>query len=244
MTMPRPLVVTFIVISLAASALAQEPPPPPPGEAPPPPVMIEETAPAPEEAPLGVTYGPALDPPAFGVGAKLGVLLPQVSTELSTAVTGGVELSFALPFAGRRLALFVESAYAQPEVSRSGVTDPRVPGGAYDGTQTQRELVVGGGLLLRALPPASVWNGYALLGARGYFLETITVGSAGGADFGENREQSARFGGIFAAGGERLLGPGVLLLEVGFGTSSLPHLITGDVTTGAVAIQLGYRVLF
>jgi hypothetical protein len=178
------------------------------------------------------------------VGAKIGVLLPQIATELGATVTGGVELSFNLPFARRRVALYAEVGYAQPEVSRSDVADPRLTGGPYEGTQTQRELVAGGGLLVLAAPPASLWNGYGMIGARAYFLETITVGSSGGQAFGENTEQSARFGGIFAVGAERLLGPGVALLEVGFGTSDLPHLITGDVSTSALAIQLGYRFLF
>jgi len=109
-----------------------------------------------------------------------------------------------------------------------------VPGDAYDGTQTQRELIVGLGFVGRVAPPRSVWNGYGMLG----------VGSAGGAELGENREQSARFGGMVTLGGERLLGPGVLALEAGFGTSDLPHLITGDVSTGAIAIQIGYRLFF
>jgi len=46
-----------------------------------------------------------------------------------------------------------------------------------------------------------VWNGYGMLGGRAYFLETLTVGSAGGAELGENREQSARFGGMVTLGG-------------------------------------------
>ncbi len=183
-------------------------------------------------------------PPAVGIGAKVGVLLPQVATELGTTVTGGLELSFGLPFAARRVALYAEAAYAQPEVSRSGVADPRVAGGSYQGTQTQRELAVGGGLLARVLPPGSTWNGYAQLGVRAYFLETVTNGSAAGAAFGENTEQSTHVGGVGALGGERRAGPGVVLLEVAYGTSDLPHLITGDVTTGAIAIQLGYRLLF
>jgi hypothetical protein len=186
----------------------------------------------------------AQEPPIAGVAAKVGVLLPQVTTELGPALTGGIELSFNLPVARRRLAIYAEVGYAQPTVSRSGVMDPRLTGGPYEGTQTQRELVAGGGLLVRAAPPGSVWNGYALAGARAYFLETITVGSSGGMAFGENTEQSARFGGVFAVGGERLLGPGAALFEVAFGTSDLPHLITGDVSTGAIAIQLGYRFLF
>jgi hypothetical protein len=182
--------------------------------------------------------------PAFGVGAKVGVLLPQISTELGTAPMGGIELSFAFPWVERRVGLFLEAEYSQPTVSRSNVADPRVGTGTFDEKQTQKELVIGGGLIIRVAPPASRWNGYALLGARGYFLKTVSVGSANMNEFGENTEQSAKLGGYFALGGERQLGPGALLLEVGFGTSDLDHLITGDVSTSAIAIQLGYRFLF
>jgi hypothetical protein len=166
-----------------------------------------------------------------------------VATELGAAPVGGLELAYGLAVR-RQVGLYLEASYAQPSVSRDGVSDPRVAGDAYDGTQTQRELVVGLGLFGRFLPALSPWNGYAMLGARAYFLETLTVGSAAGAELGENREQSARFGGVLALGAEYLLGPGVLLLEAGFGTSDLPHLITGDVSTGAIAIQLGYRLFF
>jgi len=224
---------SLFVIALASPVAAQEPPPPaePPVVAEEPPVVVVPAAVVPE-------------PPAFAVGLKLGVVLPQVATELGPAPTGSIELSYAMPFAQRRVGIYLEAAYAQPSVERSGIPDPRVPGDAYDGTQTQRELIVGLGFVGRVAPPRSVWNGYGMLGGRAYFLETLTVGSAGGAEFGENREQSARFGGMVTLGGERLLGPGVLALEAGFGTSDLPHLITGDVSTGAIAIQIGYRLFF
>jgi hypothetical protein len=124
-------------------------------------------------------------PPALSVGAKVGVLLPQVATELGTAPLGGIEAAFALPFAARRVGLYLELGYAQPKVARTDVADPRLTGGAYEGTQTQRELVAGMGLLGRLAPPASIWNGYGMLGARAYFLETVTMGSASASPFGE-----------------------------------------------------------
>ena len=182
--------------------------------------------------------------PKFGVAAKVGVLLPQIATELGAAPMGGLELSFAFPWASRRVGFYLECGYSQPTVSRSNVADPRVGTGTFDEEQTQKELMTGLGLVFRVHPPASRWNGYALLGARAYFLRTVSVGSANMQEFGENREQSAKLGGYFALGGEHQLGPGALLLEVGFGTSDLDHLITGDVSTSAIAIQLGYRFLF
>lgn len=228
---------TILFLSGVALAQQQPPPPPPPAEAPPPVVATEP-------APVMVSETATPPPPQFGVGLKFGVLLPQISTELGAAPMGMLELSWAFPALERRLGIFLEASYSQPKVERTNVADPRVGGGMYNGTQTQRELTVGGGLVARIFPPKSVWNGYALLGARGYFLKTLSEGSAGGNAFGENTEQSSKFGGYFAAGGERLLGPGVVLLEVGFGTSDLDHLITGDVSTSAIAIQLGYRFLF
>jgi hypothetical protein len=183
-------------------------------------------------------------PPAFAVGIKLGVVLPQVTTELGTAVGGGLEASWGFPVLARRIGLYAEVNYTQPTVSRTTLTDPRVMGGVYDSSQTQRELTLGAGLVGRIAPPASVWNGYVMAGVRAYLLETLTEGSAAGAPFGENTEKSTQVGGFVALGGERRLGPGALLLEVGYGASSLPHTITGDVSTGAVVAQLGYRLYF
>jgi hypothetical protein len=181
-------------------------------------------------------------PPAFALGLKVGVLLPQIATQLGTAVAGGLELSWGFPVLDRRIGLYLEANYTQPSVSRTSLADPRVGGGTYDGDQTQRELTLGGGLYGRIAPPGSTWNGYLLAGARAYLLETVSNGSAAGAPFGENTEKSTQLGGFAALGGERRLGPGALLLEVGFGSSPLPHTITGDVSTSAIVIQLGYRL--
>src|SRR5262249_23215035 len=159
-----------------------------------------------------------------------------------TTVAGGVEIGYAFPVLERRVGLYLEANYTQPEVSRSGVQDPRVAGGSYDSTTTQKELTLGGGLFARLQPPGAIWNAYLLAGARAYLLETNTNGSAAGAAFGENTEKSSQLGGFVAAGGERRLGPGAFLLEVGYGASSLPHTITGDVSTGALVIQIGYRL--
>jgi hypothetical protein len=183
-------------------------------------------------------------PAAFTVGAKLGVLLPQVSTELGAAVGGGLELAYTFPVWERRLGLYVEANYTQPGVSRSQVSDPRVAGGSYSTDTTQKELTLGGGLILRVAPPCTVWNGYLMGGVRAYLLETDTNGSASGAPFGAHTEKSSQVGGFVAVGGERRLGPGALLLELGYGASSLPHTITGDVSTGALQIQVGYRLFF
>jgi hypothetical protein len=171
---------------------------------------------------------------------KFGVVLPQIATELGTNVGGELEVSYRVM---KGLSPFFAIGYTQPTVSRSELADPRLDA-PYEGTQTQRELTTSLGVLYRFLPPAAKLNGYAGLGARLYFLETKTEGSDGTDGFGDNTEQSTRFGGVLMGGGELRLGPGALALEAQFGDSSLPHLITGDVTTGALAFQVGYRMMF
>ena len=60
----------------------------------------------------------------------------------------------------------------------------------------------------------------------------------------ENRETSTRYGAALLGGVEYILGPGAAVFEVDVGGSDLPHLITGDVNTTAIATTIGYRLLF
>jgi len=182
-----------------------------------------------------------LPPPGpFAVGLKVGVVLAHVATPLGTAAGGELELSYRV---WRGLSVFLSAGYTRPTVERTSVADPRLAG-AYDGTQTQEELTTSLGLLYRFLEPASKWNAYAGLGGRLYFLKTHTEGNVATQPFGENTEQSTQVGAVVVLGGEVRLGPGALALEAQFGDSSLPHVITGDVSTGALAFDLGYRFSF
>jgi len=45
-------------------------------------------------------------------------------------------------------------------------------------------------------------------------------------------------------GGEYLLGPGALLLEVAMGVGSLSGLITGESSASALSVLVGYRLRF
>lgn len=179
-------------------------------------------------------------PGPLAVGAKVGIVLPQISTELGT--TWGTELDASFRVI-ERVTVFGGFGYTQPRVSRTSVMDPRV-GTSYDGTQTQRELTLSAGARYGFMPPESMWNAYAGLALRMYMLETVTVGDAAANDFGRNTEKSTRVGGVIVAGGQRRIGPGAALAELQLGGSSLPHLITGDVTTAAMALGLGYRLAF
>lgn len=178
---------------------------------------------------------------AVALGAKLGIVLPQIATELGTTWGAEIEGSFLLPALERRLAAFAAFGYTQPVVSRTALSDPRLAG-AYDGKQTQRELTLGAGVLARLFPPGARFNGYSALGARLYFLETVTVGAQGGAAFGENQERSTRVGAVFTVGGEMTVWRGAAGAELQLGASDLPHTITGDVSTGALSVVVGYRL--
>lgn len=180
------------------------------------------------------------------VGARLGVFLPQVSSELGTHVIATLEGGYVLPVWDGRLQVFGSLAYTQPERTETRRDNrlPGAPGGEYDFTTIQRELTLDAGMLCRFLPFESRFNGYALLGPRLYLLETETFGEAGGEKFGTNYEQSTKIGFIFGLGGEVILGPGRILLQLSFAYSQLQHEFTGNVPTGALAISAGYRFVF
>jgi len=174
------------------------------------------------------------------IGLYSGVVLPQLGSELGTTI--GVQLEGGYRV-WKNLAPFLAVSYSQPTVDTTK-TDPRITAGTYMTSTTQRELTVTLGAMWWFREPGEKWNIFLGLGARVWFLKTITNGSAGGMPFGENTEQSARFGGMGQVGAELTLGPGALGLTVEVGGSELPHVITGDVQTTALQIALGYRLFF
>ena len=179
------------------------------------------------------------------VGARLGVFLPQVSSELGAYVVATLEGGYILPWLDGRFQVFGAVAYTQPERSENR-TDERLTetGGNYTYTTIQRELTVEAGLLFRFLPIETRFNAYASLAPRLYMLQTETFGEAGDEKFGTNLEQSTKIGFSFSLGGEMILGPGRILLQVAFAYSQLQHEVTGNVPTGALIVAAGYRFVF
>ncbi len=171
---------------------------------------------------------------------QTGIVLPQVASHLGSAV--GIRLDVGVRLGGR-LSVFGAVGYSQPGVSHSQ-SDPRLAAGDYTTSTTQRELTLATGLVWRFLPMTGTFNVYAGLGAKVYLLETITSGSSSGQSFGENRETSTRSGATGLGGLEYRLGFGAACAELELGGSDLPHLITGDVATTAVAFTVGYRLFF
>lgn len=173
------------------------------------------------------------------VGVHVGVVLPQLGSKLGTAPA--FELDGGYVVTGR-LAATLAISYSQPPVDHT-IMDPRVVDGSYSSQSTQRELAILVGARYRFLPPSSPFNAYAGAGLKTYFLKTLVEGDAGGQRFGQNTEQSTRFGGAIFGGGELRAGPGAACLELELGGSSLPHTTTGDVQTTAASITVGYRFL-
>lgn len=248
------ILVAFILALTAPAALAQEKTEtkeePAPAEKEP---AKEEPKPV-EESPVivgrkVVDIAPAEEPEAVDkvivVGAHLGVIAPGVSSELGAHVVATLEGGYILPWLEGRLQVFGSVSYAQPERSETR-EDPRLEdaGGTYQYTTIQRELTFDAGLLARLFPLGTPYNAYASFAPRLFLLETETYGKAGGEKFGTNYEQSTKFGFCFAMGGEMILGPGRILVQLGFSYSQLQHAITGNVPTGALTASAGYRMFF
>jgi len=173
------------------------------------------------------------------VGLSTGVLFSQLQSELGTSFSIKRDGGYAV---WRNLSVFGAVAYTQPSVD-GDLSDPRLGASDYTTSTTQRELTLAVGALWRLFTPGAPWNAYGGVSARTWLLKTITKGSSGGESFLENQETSTRFGLGATLGGELGIGPGAVFGELDLGGSDLPHAITGDVATTAMAINVGYRLL-
>ncbi|MDH5490627.1 MAG: hypothetical protein OEY14_01510 [Myxococcales bacterium] len=181
------------------------------------------------------------------VGVGVGGYVPSLFTELRPHALVELDVGFMLPFMQRKLAVVAQLAYAPPGNDGTG-SDARLgETGAYSFDITTHQLMVGLGPVFRLAPPGSSFVPYAGLLGRIYMLRTLSNGAAdpgepSQAPFGENTEESLEFGAALLLGGELRLGPGSLSLELSFGYSTLPHQITGDVSTSSIGGALGYRL--
>jgi hypothetical protein len=176
-------------------------------------------------------------PGSIVIGGEVGALFPQPFTELGTHFVGGLELGYRLPFAEQRFEIMAAGAYQPP--ANSFTISRRE--GEYEGKVVSQQLHVSLGPRIHFLRGTSPFNVTLALGPRLYFLRSVSSGSRNGQAFAEYREQSSQFGFFAALGGEYLLGPGAVFLDIDFGYAKMPHKITGDVNTGALATTLGYR---
>ena len=217
--------------------------------------LVAEAPPPVEAAPAVEEPAPSDEAPAndfrnawVSVGARVGLYVPGIVNRMDPHVLVGIDLAVLLPFLERRLAVQAEVGWAPPGAGVAATEDPRLgaPGSmsSWTASMTTDELFVGGGLLFRFLPPGDLFVPYLGVSGRVYFLRTVTWGVGAGEPFGENSEVSTQGGLGVNLGGEVRLGPGALVIDLGFGWSDLPHTITGATSTSALSAQLGYRFFF
>jgi hypothetical protein len=182
---------------------------------------------------------PEKDRGAFVAGAKVGGLVPFDG--LGPFVLGTVEVGYVLPFLKRSFAGVIDVSYTAPSTSGEQ-PDPRVDGGTYSWTLTQKELVIQPTIMYR-LTSLGRLVPYVGIGPRIYLLRSIVEGKAGGQVIGETIEQSTKVGAGLPLGVEFKLGPGALLGELLFEFGPLDHTATGSSHTAAGTLQLGYRLM-
>jgi hypothetical protein len=178
-------------------------------------------------------------PGALVIGAEVGAIFPQPFSELNTHVAFGLELGYRLPFAEERVEIMFDAGFSPP---KNSFTLARSEGGAtYEGKLTEQELHFSLGPRFHVMERSSPWNFTIALGPRLYFLRSWSNGSRDGKPFAEFYEENAEFGLFVALGGEYILGPGALFLDIDFGWSDLDHKISGDANTGNITPTIGYR---
>jgi hypothetical protein len=236
----------LVVVCASAIAAAQSRPAASPQSqpaAPPqsqPAVPPQSQTPAPAEPEVTATAAPAEEeaPGPFVVGAGLGALFPQPFSELGTHVVFGLEVGYRLPFFGQRIEVKGDVGYSPPgnsvDISRTE--------GTYKAEVVSQQLYFSLGPRVRLMPSASRWNVTLALGPRIFLLRTTSNGSRDGEAFVEFTEQSTEVGLFAVLGGEYVLGPGSLFLDLNLAWSGLSHRITGDVSTGSLALTAGYRL--
>lgn len=189
----------------------------------------DQTAPDPSAKPRG----------AFVAGLKFGGIASF--NGLGPFVNGAVEAGYILPALNRGIGIYADVAYTVPTTTGEN-TDPRVPGGKYAWTLTQKELTITPMVVYR-MTRFGRFVPYVGIGPRIYMLESITEGKAGTEVILQTKERSTRIGGAVPLGVDIKVGPGAVLAELMFEIGPLPHALTGEVTTAATSLFVGYRLM-
>lgn len=180
----------------------------------------------------------------------IGVLVPQLFSDLGSFPVVGLELGYILPFdAGpmvRPLQLSLDTMYTAPTASGTE-TAPNFgeDGEDFDWELRERVLIFELSALWRFMPPGDGFSAYGTIGPRLYLMESVmNATSSSGNDLGENRETKTQAGLMVGGGAEYALGPGSIFGALEFGWSDMKQRITGDSNTGAFVIDVGYRLMF
>lgn len=171
------------------------------------------------------------------VGVKAGGTVPA---EMHPGFSAGLEAGWVVPAWAHRVAVVASLDYAQPTADASG-EDPRLAAGMFDAAITQRQLAIGVGAMVR-LGGGGRITPFAGGGPRLFLLETRASGASDTAPFGSYTETSLELGAAVFGGAEWSIGPGGLVGELGVSVSDLDHLTTGDTSTTALSVRIGYRL--
>lgn len=190
----------------------------------------------------------AADTPNVAVTPHVGVTAPQPFGDLNSWPVFGADVGFILPFdvgMERPLQIGVDASYTRPGATGEG-THPMLgdDGADYQWELQQQILTLQLTTMWRFMPPGQGFSAHAIIGPRVYLMESIMEASGNDADFGENRETNTEYGLAFGGGVEYVLGPGAVTARVLVGGSPLDQRITGEANTGAVNLDLGYRLFF
>ena len=184
------------------------------------------------------------------IAPHIGVLVPQLFSDLGSFPVFGLELGYILPFdAGsmvRPLQLSLDTMFTAPTASGSELAPALGEDGeTFDWNLRERFLVFELAALWRFLPPGDGFSAYGTVGPRLYLMESVMrASSASGAELGENRETKTQIGLMVGGGVEFAVGPGAIFGALEFGWSDMKQRITGDSNTGALVLDLGYRFMF
>ena len=185
---------------------------------------------------------PAHDKGAGVVGLKIGALLPQAFTPLSTSYFLEVEGGYLLPFVHRLLGVTASFAMSMPSVSGDNISDSRLPSGSYSYTQTTQQYMLGVTALIKI--PLGRFVPYLGVGPRMFFVRTLSSGSAqDGAAILESTELSKEIAVGVPLGLDVLLGPGRAFFEGQLLYAGSSQRSTGPSSFGSITLALGYRLV-
>ena len=180
----------------------------------------------------------------LGIAAapKIGATFHTIFNELKPMIL--MELEGGVLLLDRHLEIDLALSWARPKSTLSK-DDPRLADGSYEWEIKQDFLSLGLIGRYRFLD-SSYWFGpYAALGPRILMLRTKARGeSDSGNSLGTNEQSETRFGFSVAVGGELYIGPGAALIEAGFTFGNLDGYITGDTSSAALEVLMGYRFMF
>ena len=186
--------------------------------------------------------------PNIAIAPQLGVSAPQPFGDLNSWPVFGLDVGYILPFdAGmeRPLQIGIGASYTQPSATGEG-DHPMLgdEGREYQWDLTQRMLTLQLTTMWRFMPPGQGFSAHGIIAPRMYLMESVMEASSDGSDFGENREGNTEYGVAIGGGVEYMLGPGALMATLLVGGSPLDQRITGEANTGAINVDIGYRLFF